>query len=61
MILASDTWADHLRFVPWIEDGEGNLFNEAFQLSKNLDRQFPDGAGFTAPVDPFHTTGVGDV
>jgi hypothetical protein len=27
---ASDTWADHLRFVPWIEDGNGCLYNQAF-------------------------------
>lgn len=52
MPFAPDSWADQLIFPPWIEDGDGCLFNQAFQLCK-----FP-GARLAnrddaAPV-PFH-------
>jgi hypothetical protein len=49
----SDTWADAIRFPPWIEDGEGTLFNRAFQLAHNAGAQSTDALRFAPPVDPF--------
>jgi hypothetical protein len=57
LLPASDTWADQLRFVPWIEDGEGVAFNEAFQLSKFGGRERPDALAPAQPLS-FHETGV---
>ena len=48
-------WAFALRAPPWIEDGNGVLFNRAFQLCKYPGRQLPDGTGFMAPLNPFHS------
>ena len=51
----SDKWADHLIFPPWIEDGQGVLYNQAFY---DASRRLPDGDGAAPPVDfPFHAAG----
>jgi hypothetical protein len=49
-----DDWPTSCRFPPWIEDRNGVLFNQAFQLSKFAGRQLPNGAGSTAPFGFLH-------
>ena len=48
-----DDWPTACRFPPWIEDGNGVLFNEAFQLSKLAGHGQPDADRF-APVSSLH-------
>lgn len=50
---ASDTWADQLRFWPWIQDGHGTLYNQAFYDAR---RRLANRDGSAAPVllSPFH-------
>jgi hypothetical protein len=41
--------------APFISDErDGTPVHAAFQLSKFAGHQLPDGAGSTAPFDPFH-------
>lgn len=54
MTFASDTWADQLRFPPWIEDGDGTLFNQAFY---DACRRLADRDEAAAPLlSSFHLT-----
>lgn len=55
-LFGSDTWADQLIFPPWIEDGHGVLFNEAFH---DAGRDRSDSDRFA--LSPFiHSSGVSE-